>query len=428
MAGNPVRPQHLSNLLQHVAVVVHAGLVDTQGHRDAALQHGVDRCRAALQAQIGAAVVADAGLPLGDQVEIVRRRPYPVPEGHPPVQQPHAVQVPERRAAGALSCICALIGRLQQVHVDGRIKLVGQGGHPLQGPVRTPLEVQGGQLDRHIAGVRELVAQDSKHLEILLGRQRKGIDRCPQRHGEVAGQARIELLVILVDDAVLITQAVGVGHPHPHIPVGPDHLPGAGRNLAGAARHSAVEMLDGGHTGADELERRVKRIQIDVDLARPHAVVDPELQRQVRRTELQRCQAHVMVCVDESGDDNEVVAPNHVRCAVLGREIGRRTNLRDDAVPYQQSPVVDLLHVSVRVDAADRLPPDLDCIHCSPLLARTPGDGRIARRIHGNRAPQVRTESLVRLDAMDGDAAGMQEGQRIRLRYAWCNAGSGALE
>ena len=286
MARHAVHAQHLAHLLQHVAVVVHARLVDAQGDPDTAFQHGTDRSPATLQTQVGAAVVADARVALGDQIEIVRRRPDPVSEGHALVQQAHAVEVDERRAAGTLACVCTLIGRLQQVQVDGRTTLVRQRGYLFQCAVRTPLEVQRGELDRHVAGFGEFAAQDSKHFEVVVGRERLGADGLPQPPGEVAGQTRVERLVVGVDDPVLIAQAVGVRHAHPDIPVGPDDLSRPGRDLVDAARHAVVEVLDGGDAGTHELERGVERIEMDVDPARPQSVVGPELQGQVRRAEL----------------------------------------------------------------------------------------------------------------------------------------------
>ena len=84
--------------------------------------------------------------------------------------------------------------------MDGDIALVRQRGHLFQRAVRAPLEVEGGELDRHVIGIGELGAEDSEHLEILVGRERLGPDGRSQRFGEVVGQARVERLVVGVDD------------------------------------------------------------------------------------------------------------------------------------------------------------------------------------------------------------------------------------
>jgi hypothetical protein len=55
-----VQSQHQAHLLQHVAIIVAAGLVDADGHAHAPRLEGVQRRYGAPDPQIGTAVVADA--------------------------------------------------------------------------------------------------------------------------------------------------------------------------------------------------------------------------------------------------------------------------------------------------------------------------------------------------------------------------------
>ena len=159
----------------------------------------------------------------------------------------------------------------------------------------------------------------------------------------------------------------------PMIPVRPDHLPRPGRDLLDSARHAAVEMLDGGDAGTHELERRIQRVQMEVDPASSHPVVGPELQRQVRRSELQRRQADMVVRVDEPREHDEVVATDDFRI-VRRAKIANRADIHDRPVTNQHRRIVHADHVPVRADAAhDRSSLHDECLHVTFLLGSAPG-------------------------------------------------------
>ena len=66
--------QHHAHLLQHVAVVVDAGLVEPDRDVDPLRLEAVERRDAAAQAKVRAAIVADIGSGLGELVEVASRR------------------------------------------------------------------------------------------------------------------------------------------------------------------------------------------------------------------------------------------------------------------------------------------------------------------------------------------------------------------
>ena len=184
-------------------------------------------------------------------------------------------------------------------------------------------------------------------------------------------------------------------------------------------------VLDGGDAGTHELERGVERIQMDVDPACPQSVVGPELQGQVRRAELQRRQTDMVVCVDEPGEDDEIVAADHVR-TVVRRKAPSRADLHDRPVTNKHRRVVHLGHVPVRVDAAhDRSSPHHGCLHVAFLrrLGSWIADGPPCRCMATQSRARASQPSLPH-GTPDRDAARTQECYRVRLRYACRGADS----
>ena len=114
-------------------------------------------------------------------------------------------------------------------------------------------------------------------------------------------QACRELLVILVDEPVLIAQREGIRHPHADVLVGPDQLASTGLDRSEPARKPAVQVLHGGDSGRDHLERGVERVEIEIEIAGHQARGEPQFERHVGRTELDRRQADVVVAIDEAG-------------------------------------------------------------------------------------------------------------------------------
>lgn len=79
-AGFAVRPQDEGQFLEHGAVVVQPGLVDADHHRNPFRLGAVEGREPALQAEVGAAMVAQARAGLGAEIEIVLAHPHAVPD------------------------------------------------------------------------------------------------------------------------------------------------------------------------------------------------------------------------------------------------------------------------------------------------------------------------------------------------------------
>ena len=102
-AGHAMGAQHQLHLLQHVAVVVDAGLVEADRGVDALLLEVVQRRHAGAQAEIGGAVVADAAAGGGQAVDVLLVQPHAVAERQavgPPCRSGRCIPAPcSRRAA-----------------------------------------------------------------------------------------------------------------------------------------------------------------------------------------------------------------------------------------------------------------------------------------------------------------------------------------
>ncbi len=109
--------QHHAHLLQHVAIIVDARLVDADGDGNTRRNEAVDRRDAALETEIGRAIVADPHAMRRARPDIVLTHPNTVADGELSVQQSEAGKVIERRAPGAPARILLLVRRLQNVHV-----------------------------------------------------------------------------------------------------------------------------------------------------------------------------------------------------------------------------------------------------------------------------------------------------------------------
>src|SRR5260370_14914771 len=107
--------QHHAHLLEHVTVVVDAGLVEADRGIDAALLEEVQRCETAAQAEIGTAIVADMSAGCGDAVEIGLVEPDAMAEGQPRPEEPETVDIVEGRATAAPAALFPLIGGLDDM-------------------------------------------------------------------------------------------------------------------------------------------------------------------------------------------------------------------------------------------------------------------------------------------------------------------------
>ncbi len=96
----------------------------------------VERGHARAQAEVGAAVVADAGAGLGHAGDVALVQPDTVAERHALVHQAEAVEVFDRRAAAALLRVGLLVRRFDQVHVHRHVVVRGRVGRAGSAPRR----------------------------------------------------------------------------------------------------------------------------------------------------------------------------------------------------------------------------------------------------------------------------------------------------
>src|SRR5476649_728183 len=119
-ARHAMGAQHELQLLQHVAVVVDAGLVEADRGVDALLLKVIERGHARAQAEVGRAVVADAALGGGEAIDVLFVQPHTVADRQSLVHQAEAVDVFECGALAAAPGIFLLVGGLDQVEYAWR--------------------------------------------------------------------------------------------------------------------------------------------------------------------------------------------------------------------------------------------------------------------------------------------------------------------
>jgi hypothetical protein len=215
-AGDAVDPEGEPHLLEHVAVVVDAGLVEAEPHPDPRLEESVHRRDAAAEPEVRARVGADHHAALRGPLHVPRREPHAVPQREARPEETQAVEVLRRGAARAPPRVLALIGGLVEVHVHPDLvpgRGLPEGGERLVG---APVEVRGRQLDadpiRVVLPVR--LPEAPEEVELILERDRLPCQERGDAGREVRGQAPHELLVGLVREAVLIPEHVRVRGPH----------------------------------------------------------------------------------------------------------------------------------------------------------------------------------------------------------------------
>ena len=126
-------------------------------------------------------------------------------------------------------------------------------------------------------------------------------------------------------------------------------------------------MLDRRDTRRDHLERRIKRIEVKVDVAHHHAGDEPQFERHVRRAELHRCQSDMVMTVDEPRQHHFVAAADYRDIRMSPAEVAVGADLDDGAVFLQHGAVRDL----VPTVAVDRMrhqsaTADQRCGHIEP--------------------------------------------------------------
>ena len=132
------------------------------------------------------------------------------------------------------------------------------------------------------------------------GRKLKAAEMLGQQRPDVSREALEELLVGLIDQVVLVAQREAIRHPHADIFVGADDRFRALFDLRQRAGHPAVNMLHRGDARGDHLERRIERIEIEIEVSGDQTGGEPQFERHVGRAELDRRQADMMVAVDEA--------------------------------------------------------------------------------------------------------------------------------
>jgi hypothetical protein len=123
-AGHAVRAQHHAHLLQHVAVVVDAGLVEADRRGDALGLEMIERRDARTQAEVRRAVMAHAGAGLGQPVDVALGKPHAVAERHVRPEHAEALDVFDRGAIAAPARVFLLERGLKQMHVHGHAVLL----------------------------------------------------------------------------------------------------------------------------------------------------------------------------------------------------------------------------------------------------------------------------------------------------------------
>ena len=141
--------QHHPHFLQHVLIVIDADVVETNRRVDSPRFKSIERQHAAAQAKIRAAIVADARVRL---LASLSRSLSESQTAWPSVvfgpRRPKRSMIVHRRSAvAAASRIFLLVGRLDEVHVDGNAVFLGAVGEHCQPLVGAPLQVRRRELD-----------------------------------------------------------------------------------------------------------------------------------------------------------------------------------------------------------------------------------------------------------------------------------------
>ena len=199
------------------------------------------------------------------------------------------------------------------------------------------------QLDLHAALVLVPPVQVLEQRNVVVERELKPREPALHRLAQFCRQACNKILVALIHQPVLIAHRERVGHPHADILVGADHLVGALLDFAQLAGHPAMDVLHRGDAGGDHLERRIQRVEIQVQIARHHARDEPQLQRHVRRAKLHRREPDMVVAVDEAGEENLVARADHRDVRMFAGQVGVGADGGDRAVLLQHRAVGDFV-------------------------------------------------------------------------------------
>ena len=186
------------------------------------------------------------------------------------------------------------------MHVERNAMLLRAFRQHGQRLVRAPMQVRRRELDLDALLVVMLGVEMLEQGDRILGRQLKAVEVLGQHRAHVGGDTFEELLVRFIDEMVLIAQREAIRDPHADVLVGADDRFRALLDLRELAGHPAVNVLHRGDAGRDHLERRIERVEVEIEIAGDEARGEPQFERHVGRAELDRRQADVMVAVDEA--------------------------------------------------------------------------------------------------------------------------------
>jgi len=162
---------------------------------------------------------------------------------------------------------------------------------------------------------------------------------------QLGRQARGEFLVVPIDEPVLVAECERIRDTHADVFIGTDHLAGAGFDRFEAARQPAVQMLHGGDSRGDHLEGRIECVEIEIDPPHHQPGDEPQLERHVRRAELHRGQADMVVGVDKPRQHHLMPAAEDGDARVLRDQLIGGADLGDDPVMLQHRAVFDLMPI-----------------------------------------------------------------------------------
>lgn len=118
-------------------------------------------------------------------------------------------------------------------------------------------------------------------------------------------------------------------------------------------RHPDLQMLHGGDTGLDHLERGVQGVEVGGDGAARNEGRQPQLQGMVPRPALDRGQTDVVMAVDEPRDHDVVRGADDRVRVVPRRDLVMGAAVDDDAVALKDGAVLDDRCVVSASDSAD---------------------------------------------------------------------------
>ena len=114
-----------------------------------------------------------------------------------------------------------------------------------------------------------------------------------------------------------------------------------------------MQVLDSGDARFEHLESRVERIEIRIDAARRHAAGEPELERIVGRPELEGCETHMMVAIDQARHDHMFGRTKGRVGLILLRQRRIWADGQDSAIALGHGAILDHVGLGAAADFTD---------------------------------------------------------------------------